>query len=571
MSIFNNLVRYIASFLGLLNSRYDEEIAGKGIRDCQKGIWRIKSAMKTVKTIGEKQHLQACLNNIKTLRTQIKAMEKKGAGLKSQPERAWNRVHWNESESAFESRIISGVITNLKHKDPKAFLIDAKAIFKHRIQTVLRKDAAVKINTVFAGEFEIVKGDSVLNKNKYFTTSNSPIYRDTNLDVWFDMKVINPIIIELEEFQERDSGWALKKIMNLGVNINKFTPQLGSAYIDLPPQIKNKNACINVKNDDDACFAWAVISALYPAIKHADRTTSYPHYTNILKLKGIQFPMTVKQIPNFEKQNNLFINFTFFKKIKSIITLPNYLTKNKTDRHINLLLIQDRYDDAPSTYHYVWIKSLSRLLLKQLSKENGQSILRPTNDPRKPQHHVPAAVGYYIKCIYDNSLSFYKSYSGQDCMAWFADEMSSLAEDLATLFWCIDMTFTQEMSFRKATCCHICEQAFTAEDKKVRDHNHVISKNNFRGAAHESCFTWDAMLKHTKQELELLTDLDMFLFVEKGIREGLSQVCSKRRAHANMYINNYDPSKPKTFLMYYDVNIQYGWAMSQYLPYGSFE
>lgn len=118
---------------------------------------------------------------------------------------------------------------------------------------------------------------------------------------------------------------------------------------------------------------------------------------------------------------------------------------------------------------------------------NLESILRPTNDPRKPQHHVPAAVGYYIKCIYDNSLSFYKSYSGQDCMAWFADEMSSLAEDLATLFWCIDMTFTQEMSFRKATCCHICEQAFTAEDKKVRDHNHVISKNNFRGAAHESC------------------------------------------------------------------------------------
>ncbi|CAH1106821.1 unnamed protein product [Psylliodes chrysocephalus] len=82
-------------------------------------------------------------------------------------------------------------------------------------------------------------------------------------------------------------------------------------------------------------------------------------------------------------------------------------------------------------------------------------------------------------------------------------------------------------------------------------------------------FTWDAMLKHTSQELEILTDVDMFL---RGIRGGLSQVCSKRRAHANnKYIPNYDSSKPSKYLMYLDVNNQYGWAMSQYLPYGGFE
>ncbi|CAG9829812.1 unnamed protein product [Diabrotica balteata] len=80
------------------------------------------------------------------------------------------------------------------------------------------------------------------------------------------------------------------------------------------------------------------------------------------------------------------------------------------------------------------------------------------------------------------------------------------------------------------------------------------------------------MLKYTKQELELLTDPDMFLFVERGIRGSLSQVCSKRRVHANnKYMAYYDPSKPDSYLLYFDVNNQYGWAMSQYLPYGGFE
>jgi hypothetical protein len=75
------------------------------------------------------------------------------------------------------------------------------------------------------------------------------------------------------------------------------------------------------------------------------------------------------------------------------------------------------------------------------------------------------------------------------------------------------------------------------------------------------------MLKFTKVELYLFTDIDMLHFIRTSIRGGIS-VCSHRYAQANNQFMGpkYDASKPTSFLIYEDFNNLYGWALSQLMP-----
>ncbi len=72
---------------------------------------------------------------------------------------------------------------------------------------------------------------------------------------------------KIEEFTELGSGWKFEMIKEILFHTMKYDALRGSSYIDLPPKIKNKRCCINVKNVDSKCFQWAVLSALFPAEK----------------------------------------------------------------------------------------------------------------------------------------------------------------------------------------------------------------------------------------------------------------------------------------------------------------
>lgn len=82
---------------------------------------------------------------------------------------------------------------------------------------------------------------------------------------------------------------------------------------------------------------------------------------------------------------------------------------------------------------------------------------------------------------------------------------------------------------------------------------------------------WSACLKMTKVELELLTDIDQYQMIEKGIRGGVAMMTTRHAEANNPDIpETFDEKKPREYLGYFDMNNLYGGAMLEPVPVRDF-
>ena len=82
---------------------------------------------------------------------------------------------------------------------------------------------------------------------------------------------------------------------------------------------------------------------------------------------------------------------------------------------------------------------------------------------------------------------------------------------------------------------------------------------------------WKACLKKTNKELELLTNYNMLLMVEKGIRGGICPSIQRYTKANNKYMKSYNNNEESSYIQYLDANNLYGWAMSKKLPTNGFK
>ena len=105
--------------------------------------------------------------------------------------------------------------------------------------------------------------------------------------------------------------------MHLYINFHRLALTRGGSYIELPGWINSKKAVINPQNKDEECFKWAVIAALY----HEDIKKDHQHisrlrpYENQYNSEGLEFPVSIKKIDKFEKNNpGIAVNVLFSNK-----------------------------------------------------------------------------------------------------------------------------------------------------------------------------------------------------------------------------------------------------------------
>lgn len=151
---------------------------------------------------------------------------------------------------------------------------------------------------------DIPHSDEINQTDTFFLQSKTHVITlATNLDDWLKKNVVSTIMSTVDSLQENGSGWALLEIRGMDVTYNKHSGFNANSYVPLPATIKNKHAIVNVKNEDEMCFVWAILSALFSATSHVDRVSNYKQYEHELNLENIKFPVSISDIDLFEKNN----------------------------------------------------------------------------------------------------------------------------------------------------------------------------------------------------------------------------------------------------------------------------
>ena len=274
--------------------------------------------------------------------SEVKAVESKfqvQSALKK-----WIRTHTLEPDQAF--------------KDTLSFFKSIKPYAVEVLQDELeeKKNLKYRINIIIQNYNPITEAEDV----RHLSTNMTILLQNDNISRSYD-EVVAVLEQRIQDDQAKGSGWVINKIMALQIIVNQYQPITGGSYIPLPDFVANKKACINVKNEDDLCFRYAILAALHPPAKNAERVSKYKDDHDIV-FAGLEYPVRVNSIDTFEKRNNLAINIYGLKKEKVEI-----LRISKVEgTPVNLLLLEDR-----SRQHYVTIKNMSRFMQLISPSQNG--------------------------------------------------------------------------------------------------------------------------------------------------------------------------------------------------------
>ena len=236
-------------------------------------------------------------NRLKKLTKQLEKKEKKA-------KEEHNRIFTPTREaSAFKNYTNQYVMYNtIANYESLAFLTDAKPAIINIFNSNRNIKTILYLHCLMT---KIVPGAPAIVKEFAFHSKGLKLVLEgTDASDIYD-EMVQEIEEEIKDVQNKEgSGWQFLKVIKLVLHTTRWDPLNAGSYIELPEVLKNKHAIINMKNEDEECFKWCVLRALYPKDKNAERIDKdLKSKQNTINMKGIRYPVNFRDIDRFESQN----------------------------------------------------------------------------------------------------------------------------------------------------------------------------------------------------------------------------------------------------------------------------
>ena len=246
-------------------------------------------------------------------------------------------------------------------RDPLTLMNKYRPMLKHYLTSLLIKSAQ-KCYIIMQITFVKKNKDGLQARNTaYFRSFTRTLLRSTQINDFLDEST-EKIDLSFDQYLQNGSGWILETIDYLNVCSADYVPVRGKSYIPTPKSLEGKRAIVNIKNDDDRCFEYAIIASQhYKEIDdrtHPCQPNQYTKWIGKYNFDGCSIPVKIDDVTKFEKNNGMAINVYHIKANGKLVT-PLRITQQekKLEEYINLLLIE-----GEDYCHYTWIKNLNRLL-----------------------------------------------------------------------------------------------------------------------------------------------------------------------------------------------------------------
>ncbi len=433
-------------------------------------------------------------------------------------------------------------MSKFEGKDMQAHFDKIRPIILKKLTKIIENGNPMKFYLEYKAKFLKQIKDIIVDG--YFTTSPLIATKGSNKKEQID-ELLEDIDGQVAAWIQAGSDLTFESSTIMYVQLAKWKPLKGGSYIPSPEWVKNNKSCVNVRNTDDQCFKWAILSALHPTDRNKERLSNYTPFEENYNWDGIEFPTALEECARFEKNNpGISINVYEIGDSKAK-TKPVYVADKELAKHIYLGLIEDQ-----GKKHYVWIPSFSRFQ-GMTSKNNHKKFYCPRclhgfteqrmldehqpdcglhyatkvkmlkegeNEIRfkkisaqlkspfvvyadfeciidKDGKHIPCGYSYLLVSEYPHfeiDSRFWKlkmaSYTGKDCMVHFFKAMNQVeyfVYHILEINKPMNLTEKEQESFQKAKHCYLCNEDFKTKSGKHKDHDHLTGA--YRGAACPGC------------------------------------------------------------------------------------